>query len=463
MKLKDLNWKNIYKYKTEDLESLFSGLSSKIDCEKESEDDILTYSFLILFLNKDLDLSSALMKLSKHYDNSSLDFKIKTHIVKSQHHWFNLEIDNALLELNKALRLQSEDYSDVIKVLFAQINLFTGNIYLAFEQINELIDDITISHWAKTEAAHAKSTYLLEVNQLQTLKGIENSLSDTNKARIKMHKEFANGETTTAQSLLIPDSSLHNCYKAGESNILCLVDLIIGYSILDRETFLSNVKNSWIKSQFHNQVDTGVYRQILELSEIVPPNNKPHKAPPTWLISIRSKMLTILSEVFYGDIREAFRIFSHEFSPELYQLRLQSIVLPYQQNGLWMPDTVLSQRLGDKLMLNKNAVHRTTALIIENRMLQYISNNINFEKDISKWSSSLTTLLLIAGPKGSYITNKQLHQALSQEEYSPSAHNKRIYKVLERLKNRLDSINIPQIWSRPGDGRIVLEIDIIIK
>jgi hypothetical protein len=77
--------------------------------------------------------------------------------------------------------------------------------------------------------------------------------------------------------------------------------------------------------------------------------------------------------------------------------------------------------------------------------------------DLSRSPASLVVLKTLVRHSGRSISKADLHTALTRSSYVSSKHDARLFKLLQRLKERLDKVDVGTFWHFGQNGKIHVE------
>lgn len=240
---------------------------------------------------------------------------------------------------------------------------------------------------------------------------------------------------------------------------LSVMDLVIYGFLCSDKTLLYNMRKSWIEKFLFEHKHNQLYKRVYTLLMDDMPQSFPPESSPSWFAQSRLNFFDMLIHLARGETDLAVSTLKGRVSPLAEDLRVNNPILPHLSYGRIVPDSYLARRLSQILREVSLPVVQEKVLLSGSSVC-YQNGDKKIEVDLSKSLKSLTVLRVIAGVKGKETSKEQLHNALSDIPYQPLEHDSRLHKLIDRLQSKLRENGFPDLWHKPGENNIVLNLDI---
>ena len=355
---------------------------------------------------------------------------------------------------------QDHPFQPIAQSLYALYLSESKKVHYGLEIFQEILELETIPYLAQQAAVSNLITFSIELGITSALDEYYHQANVAQQLRIDLYRAILKDDLHYILALIKRCPIDYSFYKLA----LVTTDLISYASLCSIEgdnRIIQKLKNSWVVDYLRPLKNDPLFKRLSNLIEEQGEIADDEALPSSWYAQLRIYYLSFLIELKKGDTEKAKALLQNKISPLAEELRINNPLVPHLSYGRLIPDSIVSQKL-TKLLGNTKVNSAAEIVKVGCRTVSYCKGATQVDVDFSKSLKSLTLLRVIAGDQGRSCNKELIHNALSDDPYHPLEHDSRIHKLLDRLQKKLCDEGFPELWYKPGDNNIVLNLPIEI-
>lgn len=424
-----------------------------------STDEKLTLAFLLHALRAPVENFDQAIDSIKAHDIENKEQQAKLFYLQSLQKRSLGKVEEAYQAANQGLIL-SQDLNNAIKwrfkLLLSNYLVEMKKVQFGLDQIEEIVESKEqIPNDVMSAARNNFASLCLLFGHYHTLEAERESFDEISLMRLDLHQSMVAGRVDVLEKYV--SAPWRSDLK--KSPMLTLEIVLATYLFADEELKVK-VRQSWVGEYLHLLKGSELFARALWLIDDCVTIQ--HRRSSSLIENLWNNYFSMLLALKLNESEKAMDILTRELSPSFCELHLFSPLIPQLCLGRLFPDNAISRTLSTRLQIGNKPRSSSFAEVHTNRLIFFDHGN-KLEVRLDRATTSLQLLRILAGPAGKKVSKQEIHEQLSVDQYDSYLHDSRIYKLLTRLKERLEQEKVPALWTMYGDNQVELVCDLILR
>lgn len=424
-----------------------------------SVDEKLTLAFLLYELRLPVESFDQALDAIKSRDIENKEQQVRLLYLQSLQQRSLGKVDDAYHTASNALLIAQNIKSSIRWRLTLQISTYLvemRKVQYGLDQIEAILQTAEdVPFGVLRDARSNFGALCLLFGHYHVIDSEREKFDEVTKMRLDLHKSMELGRIDILESFVAREWD----NKIKKSPQLAL-EIILATFLFADDQLKQKIKSSWVVPYLNELKGSELFSRALWLiDECVMIN---HRRSTSLIESLWNDYFSMLLALKLGEREKAVEILTRFLSPAFRELHLFSPLIPHLCLGRLFPDNAVSRSLGSMLSISQKP--RTNRFVeVHNNRLIFCDNGEKVELRLDRATTSLQLLRIISGPAGKKTSKQDIHGQLSLDPYDSYVHDSRIYKLLTRLKDRLEQEKIPALWTMFGDNQVEIICDIVLR
>jgi hypothetical protein len=347
-----------------------------------------------------------------------------------------------------------------------------GEHYLAITILQSLRNEArSMSPYRRGLAALNEAWYLWDTGQWELVRDVLSTIPRNDRPKIEVYLAAFEHRVSELRQMIVHGFADVDAIHATDLEQIVLI-LSEWQSIAPLGDRVLNVYDTWLYRTLcrmiqDTQSEVTLYKLKLCRSLILDgteprPEERPVDVP--WRSEIELRFIEFLEGLTKWP-HLAMEFFEENLEPLLKEHRIKTPLIP-RLHEFSFPSNPWAKRISERLLRQTESngakpVSSTLELVFEDHALTDPDQGV--QVDFKKSPVSEKLIRILAGRRGRTLSKADLHFALTHTAYKQELHDDRLHKLLKRTASKIEESLGVDPWSLPGNNKIRLEIDLVVR